>query len=142
VGSQTGFNAPAAVAIAEPPTVTSMSPGSGSAGTTVTVHGTGFTSASVVSFGGVTVPASAVTFENAYQLTVSAPPGSGSVDVTVGTVFGTSAASPADVFTYTGTTGGYWEVAADGGVFAFDAPFFGSMGGKALNAPVVGIAAG
>jgi hypothetical protein len=24
------------------------------------------------------------------------------------------------------TTGGYWEVAADGGVFAFHAPFYGS----------------
>jgi hypothetical protein len=36
---------------------------------------------------------------------------------------------------------GYWEAAADGGIFAYDAPFFGSMGGKPLNAPVVGIAA-
>ncbi|ROP30453.1 NBR1-Ig-like domain-containing protein [Couchioplanes caeruleus] len=41
-----------------------------------------------------------------------------------------------------GTALGQWVVAADGGVFAFaGAPFFGSMGGKALNAPVVGIAA-
>ncbi len=40
------------------------------------------------------------------------------------------------------TSGGYLEVAADGEVFAFgDAQFEGSMGGKALNAPVVGIAA-
>ena len=38
-------------------------------------------------------------------------------------------------------TGGYWEVASDGGVFAFNAPFFGSMGGQPLNAPIVGIAA-
>ena len=37
---------------------------------------------------------------------------------------------------------GYWTVAKDGGVFAFgDARFFGSMGGKPLNQPVVGIAA-
>ena len=37
---------------------------------------------------------------------------------------------------------GYWEVAADGGIFGFgDAPFYGSMGGKPLNAAVVGIAA-
>ncbi len=37
---------------------------------------------------------------------------------------------------------GYWLVAADGGVFAFgDAGYFGSMGGKPLNAPVVGITA-
>jgi sugar lactone lactonase YvrE len=37
---------------------------------------------------------------------------------------------------------GYWEVASDGGIFAFgNAQFYGSMGGKPLNAPVVGIAA-
>ena len=36
---------------------------------------------------------------------------------------------------------GYWLVAADGGVFSFgSAGFYGSMGGKALNAPVVGMA--
>ncbi|HEY5024529.1 MAG TPA: hypothetical protein VII76_06105 [Acidimicrobiales bacterium] len=36
-------------------------------------------------------------------------------------------------------SGGYWEVASDGGVFSFDAPFHGSMGGTALNAPIVGM---
>jgi len=36
-------------------------------------------------------------------------------------------------------TGGYWLVAADGGVFSYDAPFFGSTGGTHLNRPVVGI---
>lgn len=37
---------------------------------------------------------------------------------------------------------GYWLVAKDGGVFAFgNAPFYGSMGGSYLNAPVVGMAA-
>ena len=36
--------------------------------------------------------------------------------------------------------GGYWEVASDGGMFSFNAPFFGSMGGKPLNAPIVGMA--
>ncbi len=36
---------------------------------------------------------------------------------------------------------GYWEVASDGGLFAFHAPFYGSMGGKTLNKPVVGMAA-
>ena len=35
-----------------------------------------------------------------------------------------------------------WLVASDGGVFGVDgAPFFGSMGGQRLNAPIVGIAA-
>jgi hypothetical protein len=37
---------------------------------------------------------------------------------------------------------GYWNVASDGGLFAFgDAAFFGSMGGRPLNQPVVGMAA-
>jgi hypothetical protein len=37
--------------------------------------------------------------------------------------------------------GGYWLVAADGGVFALDgAPFFGSMGGKILDTPIVAMA--
>ena len=37
---------------------------------------------------------------------------------------------------------GYWEVAADGGIFAFGgARFYGSMGGSHLNAPIVGMAA-
>jgi hypothetical protein len=34
---------------------------------------------------------------------------------------------------------GYWLVASDGGVFAFDAPFRGSMGAIPLNQPVVGM---
>jgi len=37
---------------------------------------------------------------------------------------------------------GYWEVAADGGVFTFgDAAFYGSMGGRPLDAPIVGLVA-
>ena len=38
-------------------------------------------------------------------------------------------------------TGGYWEVASDGGVFAFGSPFLGSAGDLHLAAPVVGMAA-
>jgi hypothetical protein len=38
--------------------------------------------------------------------------------------------------------GGYWLVAADGGVFSFgDAPFYGSTGNLHLNKPVLGMAA-
>jgi len=37
---------------------------------------------------------------------------------------------------------GYWEVAADGGIFSFGgATFYGSMGGTQLDAPIVGMAA-
>ena len=38
-------------------------------------------------------------------------------------------------------TGGYWEVASDGGIFAFNAPFLGSTGNIALTKPVVGMQA-
>ncbi|MGH9092826.1 MAG: SpoIID/LytB domain-containing protein, partial [Acidimicrobiales bacterium] len=41
-----------------------------------------------------------------------------------------------------GGTGGYWLSAADGGIFSFgDASFDGSMGGRPLNQPIVGMAA-
>jgi hypothetical protein len=36
---------------------------------------------------------------------------------------------------------GYYMAAADGGIFAYGAPFFGSMGGHPLNQPVVGMGA-
>ena len=40
----------------------------------------------------------------------------------------------------TGSGRGYWLVALDGGIFAFgDARFLGSMGGRPLNQPVVGM---
>jgi hypothetical protein len=34
---------------------------------------------------------------------------------------------------------GYWLVASDGGIFAFDAAFRGSMGSTRLNRPVTGM---
>jgi SpoIID/LytB domain protein len=40
-----------------------------------------------------------------------------------------------------GPGGGYWILGDDGGVFAFDVPFHGSMGGQKLNRPVVGMEA-
>lgn len=36
---------------------------------------------------------------------------------------------------------GYWLASADGGVFAFDAPYYESMGGVPLDKPIVGIEA-
>jgi len=38
-------------------------------------------------------------------------------------------------------TGGYWVVASDGGVFSFNAPFYGSAGALPLARPVVGATA-
>jgi hypothetical protein len=41
-----------------------------------------------------------------------------------------------------GPGSGYWEVASDGGIFAFgDAAFYGSTGAITLNKPIVGMAA-
>jgi len=40
----------------------------------------------------------------------------------------------------TASGNGYWLVARDGGIFSFgDAPFYGSLGGTRLNAPVVDV---
>jgi hypothetical protein len=80
------------------PTVTGISPKSGTAGTTVTITGTGFTGWVEVSFGGA--PAQDVMVNGANTITVVAPAGKGTVDVTVTTEGGTSATSSADNFTY------------------------------------------
>lgn len=97
-GARTGISLPTAVAIAQAPAVSSVSPATGAAagGTAVTIDGTGFYPGSVVDFG--SSPASDVTFVSPYELTAVAPPASGSVDVTVTTGYGTSAASAADLF--------------------------------------------
>ena len=48
--------------------------------------------------------------------------------------------SAASLSSTTSTLPGYWFVASDGGIFSFgDAAFYGSMGGKHLNAPIVGL---
>ena len=38
------------------------------------------------------------------------------------------------------SSGGYWLAASDGGIFSFNAPFYGSMGGKPLAQSIVGMA--
>ncbi|HUR81959.1 MAG TPA: IPT/TIG domain-containing protein [Thermoanaerobaculia bacterium] len=110
------FTAPAPTL---PPTVTAISPytgqgphspsqsalspngGPAAGGTTVTVSGTGFRKDdpnTAVAFGataGTNVQVVSLT-----QLTVVAPPGTGTVDVTVTNSLGTSATSSADRFTY------------------------------------------
>jgi hypothetical protein len=57
-----------------------------------------------------------------------------------------SSSSSPDLAQLTGTvfavsSQGYRLVASDGGVFSFNAPFVGSMGGTPLNEPIVGMAA-
>jgi alpha-tubulin suppressor-like RCC1 family protein len=89
------------LAFGEPiPTVTGVSPGIGAAGggTKVTISGSDLTGASEVHFG--TTAATEVTAVSATEVTATAPPGSGTVHVTVTTPNGTSTANPSDRFIY------------------------------------------
>ena len=82
------------------PTVTKVEPAEGPAagGTKVTITGTNFTGAKEVKFG--SVAATGVTVNTATSITAEAPAGSGTVDVTVATVGGTSATGSTDQYTY------------------------------------------
>ncbi|HEY1449547.1 MAG TPA: penicillin acylase family protein [Solirubrobacteraceae bacterium] len=82
------------------PTVTHVAPESGpqAGGTTVTIAGTLFGEASAVKFG--STPASEFTVNSGTSITAVAPAGTGTVDVSVTTPAGTSAANPSDEFTY------------------------------------------
>ncbi len=83
-----------------PPTVTSLSPTSGSTsgGTAVTITGTNLAGATGVDFGSVTAK---INSDTDTQITATSPAGTaGTVDVTVVTPGGTSATSSADQFTY------------------------------------------
>lgn len=86
--------------VAPTPTVTSISPNSGppEGGITVTINGTNFTAGSTVAFGAN--PATNVTFVSSTQLTATAPAGTGTINVRVTTVEGTSAIAAANQFTY------------------------------------------
>jgi eukaryotic-like serine/threonine-protein kinase len=70
-----------------PPALTAISPNNGFAGTTVTISGTNLGGATSVSFGGA---AGTITADSASQITVTSPPGNGTVNVTVTTPSGTS----------------------------------------------------
>ncbi len=150
------------------PVVSSISPTSGptSGGTVVTIKGQNFEegSSTTVTFGTATVYRP--TTLTSTGLTVKSPAYTcGTYNVVVTTTAGPSAVIAADHFTFTGascpatkvtptppaptppahvtpTGKGYWEVASDGGIFAFGtAGFYGSMGGKPLDKPIVGMAA-
>jgi hypothetical protein len=138
-GSTTTLNRPEGLAISAAPTITSVTPSSGPAGTTVTVHGSGFTSATTVKFG--TVSASTVKVISSYTLTARAPAANGTVGISATTWAGTSATTPADSFTY---GSGYDLVGSDGGVFVFPlgqaSGFYGSLPGLTVHVHnVVGI---
>lgn len=81
------------------PMVTAVSPGDGpeAGGTLVAIAGTGLTNTSEVDFGGV--PSLFEVIDDGDLLALS-PAGTGTVDVTVTTDGGTSAASTADLFTF------------------------------------------
>lgn len=83
------------------PTVTAISPASGSinGGDTVTITGTNFTGATGVLFGTVAGTNLAVTSDTSLTIVSPAQP-AGAVDITVVDAAGTSPVSPADQFTY------------------------------------------
>lgn len=85
---------------ANAPTVTSLSPTSGpeTGGTVVTITGSDFTGATAVTFGGAN--AAAYTVNSASSITATAPAGTGTVDVRVTAIGGTSATSAADRYSY------------------------------------------
>ena len=82
------------------PTVTSISPTTGpvGGGTSVTIAGTGFTSAATVKFG--PNAATSVTYISPTQIIATSPAGTGTVDITVTNIDGTSNTGPSDKFTY------------------------------------------
>ena len=128
------------------PSVGSVSPNTGpaSSGGAITVSGGGLANASAVTFG--SAGNGQIVSESEFSLTVIPPnaPGPLCVNVVVQNSQGISATSPADEFGFDGDLNcgqGYRFVASDGGVFDFGtAAFYGSRGGQALNAPIVGMA--
>jgi hypothetical protein len=84
-----------------PPTLTQINPTSGptAGGNTVTITGTSFLSSNTTVFFGAT-PATNVVVVSDTVITATAPPGVGTVDVTVVTPFGTTPIVPADQYTY------------------------------------------
>jgi alpha-tubulin suppressor-like RCC1 family protein len=82
------------------PSVTEVTPKEGpkAGGSSVSITGAAFEEVMSVKFGGT--PASSVKVNSEGSITAVAPPGSGTVDVTVTTPAGTSAVGPSDHFSY------------------------------------------
>jgi IPT/TIG domain-containing protein len=87
------------VVVGQRPTLSAVSPNSGPVGgtNTVTITGANLSGASTVDFGSVQTAATVI---SATEVIATAPAGSGTVDVTVVTPFGTTATGPADLYTY------------------------------------------
>jgi hypothetical protein len=127
------------------PVVTGMSASSGPAagGTAVTLSGSNLSGVTEVDFG--TGNPAVIRSVTSSSVTVSSPvsPTRGwavsDLIVKAGSdALGFDGSMP---FTYLGPRG-YWTVASDGGIFSFgQMGFYGSMGGKPLNQPIVGMAA-
>lgn len=96
VTTPSGTSNTAGYTYAAAPVVTGVDPGLGPAagGNTVTVYGTGLSSAGSVTFGPGSATDIAVVSDN--EITVTAPPGTGSVDVTVTTAGGSSPSDQGD----------------------------------------------
>ena len=131
-------------------TVVSVTPASVREGAAVTysttvTSGTGTPTGTVTFSVGSTAICTATLSGGSGRCTAATAPAG--TDKVVGTYSGDSAhgqsqGSATLVVTPVALAQGYWEVASDGGIFTFGtAGFYGSMGGKPLNAPIVGIAA-
>ncbi|HEV7584617.1 MAG TPA: IPT/TIG domain-containing protein [Solirubrobacteraceae bacterium] len=84
----------------DPPTISSLSPTAGitSGGTSVTITGTELYEVTSVRFGSAN--AASFVVNSPESITAVSPPGTGTVDVSVGTPSGTTATSASDRFTY------------------------------------------
>ena len=130
------------------PTVTSLSPASGAlvGGTSVTITGTNLTGATAVDFGVQAATAYTVVSQTSITATSPAVASATSVDLTVTTPVATSAAAPADQFTYnpvptvtgvspsTGNTAGGTAVTITGtGLTGATAVKFGSVSATSFS---------
>jgi hypothetical protein len=94
--------APGATPTLAVPTVTGVSPSSGSTagGETITLTGTGFSTALFVHGFGPPIPLPFFTIDSDTQITLPSPGGTGTINITVTNPDGTSAAGPANQFTF------------------------------------------
>ncbi len=126
------------------PVVTGVAPSSGTVrgGTAVTLTGANFTGTKGVEFAGVSAHFRLTGADTILATAPASRHGAQVADVMVVNSHGESARSGAAVYRYVVPPSGYWLAAADGGIFSYGAAgFHGSLGGRELAGPIVGIAA-